>query len=159
MQKVIPFWAGVVAVIAHMSLRYSLRFLWEELDNFSLVIFCLRFHWSFVIFIIFKIIYSEILFTFRFLSLLSCCSCCRHCCRFIFSFILFLFGFRLLNYQNVTNFSRIRIGWNNRDSLICIARVNNNLVVFTIDLSLRFVHRFILDNCINKIYGCIFGIS
>lgn len=133
----VPFWTGIVAVVAHMSLRYGLRLLWEELNNFSLIIFCFRFHWNFIIFIIFKIIYSKILFTFRFFSL-SCCSSCCYCCCFIFyRFTFFLFGLRLLNYQNVTNFSRICIGWNNCDSLICIARINNNLTVFTVDLSLK----------------------
>lgn len=137
MQKIIPFWAGIVAIVAHMSLRYSLRFLWEELDDFSFIIFCFRFYWSFIIFIIFKIIYSEILFTFRFFSL-GCCSSRCYCCRFIFCrFTLFLFRFRLLNYQNITNFSRICIGWNKCNRLICIARINNNLIVFTVDLSLR----------------------
>jgi len=146
MLKIIPFWAGIVAVVTHMSLCYGLRFLWEELNNLSLVIFCLRFHWSFIVFIIFKIIYSEILFTFRFFSL-SCCSCCCHCCRFIFCrFTLFPFRLRLLNYQNITNFSRICIRWYNRNSLICVARINYNLIVFTIDLSLRFIY----------IYNCIF---
>lgn len=140
MMKAVPFWAGVVAVVTHMGLRYSLRFFRKKFNDFSLIIFRLRFHWSFIVFIVLKVIYSEILFTFCLLSL--CCCCCPCCCYcFIFCrFTFFFFGFRLLNYQNITNFSRICVRWYNRDSLICITRINYNLIVFISgNLSLKFI--------------------
>lgn len=120
-----------------MSLCYSLRFFRKKFNDFSLIIFRLGFHWSFIVFIVLKVIYSEILFTFCLLSLCCCCCCC-YCftfCRFTF----FFFGFRLLNYQNITNFSRICVRWYNRDGLICITRINYNLIVFISGyLSLKF---------------------
>lgn len=150
--KAVPFWAGVIAVVTHMGLCYSLRFFRKKFNNFRLIIFRFGFNWSFIVFIIFKIIYSEILFTFCLFSF--CCSCCCRCryCFIFCRFTFFFFRFRLLNYQNITNFSRICVRWYNRDSLICITRINYNLIVFISGyLSLKFILVYKICSCTLKI--------
>jgi hypothetical protein len=38
----VSFWTCVVTVVAHVRLRYSLAFLWNNFDDFGLVIFFAR---------------------------------------------------------------------------------------------------------------------
>lgn len=100
-----------------MSLRNGLRFLRDEFYNLSLIVFGFRLDGSFVILVIFKIIYGQILLSLLPLGSLD-----------VVNPPVFLLRFGLLYYQDVANFSRVCIGRNYRNGLIRVSGIYHHLV-------------------------------